>query len=574
MAQPAVRSRSESIVVRALLYRRVSTEEQAQDGESLLVQRAGTRRYAARQGWMIANEFEDVLSGTRSDRPGYGALLEEARKRHRLGQRVVIVVNTLDRFGRSLLERARCAEELRLLRVPIHSVLEGGALPDLVADILAVVAEEESRRHSTRAVESVKFMTERGWHPPGRGPWGYRWRPATPGERADGAPVSVLELDPVQAPVAREAWERLAAGASVRSIAQWIWTLGSEVLGGRGMAVCTLAAIFHAPVYVGRPEHGDPDVLARPRGRWPALVRDATWTAATRRWTGPELRPRSPREPRPRLLLTGYLRCPRCGDRMWGKWVRRPSPRYVCSRSTEGAIAGRECSASVSAGPYDSIVRGELGRMMDSARSHSSTLQRRWQEQATGIAADPGRINELEKLVEIATSRRSDAAVKFVDGEIDRRAYQMVRSSVETELAQIERELQHQRDEDTTKLPAWRNLAQDLVEWDRALDAEEIVGMRLSLQGLLVSAVPASSADGHCELRFTWTELGAALRRLLDLDAGGTDGHASMAGQHDSLMAPSSPPDWTLASPRPRWSGPSEKPRRARSREASRVGKV
>ena len=46
---------------------------------------------------------------------------------------VAVVVAALDRFGRHLLERVRCREELKSLGVETHSGREGGAVSDLIA---------------------------------------------------------------------------------------------------------------------------------------------------------------------------------------------------------------------------------------------------------------------------------------------------------------------------------------------------------------------------------------------------------------------------------------------------------
>src|SRR5215203_3943970 len=81
----------------ALIYTRVSTEEQAREGVSLDAQLAECRTYAARQGWVLGSEFQDVLSGTRDDRPAYQALLAEARRHHIEDKWAVVVVAALDR---------------------------------------------------------------------------------------------------------------------------------------------------------------------------------------------------------------------------------------------------------------------------------------------------------------------------------------------------------------------------------------------------------------------------------------------------------------------------------------------
>src|SRR5438045_9390471 len=90
-------------ITTALIYTRVSSDEQAREGVSLDAQLAACRDYAARQGWVIGGEFTDVMSGTRDDRPEYQALLGEARRLRGKGRSVAVAVARLDRFGRRLL---------------------------------------------------------------------------------------------------------------------------------------------------------------------------------------------------------------------------------------------------------------------------------------------------------------------------------------------------------------------------------------------------------------------------------------------------------------------------------------
>src|SRR5207249_4501915 len=110
----------------ALIYTRVSSDEQAKEGLSLDAQLTECRRYAAGQGWAIGGEYQDVLTGTRDDRPRYQTLLATVRTLRAGASQAVVVVATLDRFGRHLLERVRSREELKDLGVAVHSVREGG----------------------------------------------------------------------------------------------------------------------------------------------------------------------------------------------------------------------------------------------------------------------------------------------------------------------------------------------------------------------------------------------------------------------------------------------------------------
>src|SRR6185369_16916505 len=126
-------------------------------------------------------------------------------------------VAALDRFGRSIVERVRSREELKRLGVATHSVREGGEVSDLVANILASVAQEESRRLGERVLASRDHLAARGWKPSGRAPWGYVWRAANDDERQQGSPANVLDIDPITAPYIREAFDRAATSESVQS---------------------------------------------------------------------------------------------------------------------------------------------------------------------------------------------------------------------------------------------------------------------------------------------------------------------------------------------------------------------
>src|SRR4051794_16566160 len=100
-------------LVTALIYTRVSTDEQASGGLSLDAQLADCRRYAAgRDGWVLGSEYQDVLSGKRDDRPAYQRILADVRRLRAEGKRVAIVLAALDRLGRDIQERVRCWREL------------------------------------------------------------------------------------------------------------------------------------------------------------------------------------------------------------------------------------------------------------------------------------------------------------------------------------------------------------------------------------------------------------------------------------------------------------------------------
>src|SRR4051794_13642966 len=86
----------------ALLYSRVSTDEQAKEGVSLGDQDQTNRTYAARPNWIIGGEFQDVQSGTKPTRADYQRMLATARTLRLERKPVAVVVKFQDRLGRDM----------------------------------------------------------------------------------------------------------------------------------------------------------------------------------------------------------------------------------------------------------------------------------------------------------------------------------------------------------------------------------------------------------------------------------------------------------------------------------------
>ena len=82
--------------MRAILYARVSTDEQANKGYSLAQQKQALRDYAHSNGYEILDEIEDQISGAYLERPGLdrvrdlvrdgGVSLVLAQERHRISR--------------------------------------------------------------------------------------------------------------------------------------------------------------------------------------------------------------------------------------------------------------------------------------------------------------------------------------------------------------------------------------------------------------------------------------------------------------------------------------------------------
>lgn len=136
----------------AIAYYRVSTARQGESGLGLEAQSATVANYALGAGLEVAEEFTEVESGRKANRPQLAEALATAK---RMG--AVLVIAKLDRLSRNV--------------AFISTLMDSGV--DLVAcdnpnanrltlHILAAVAEEEARAISVRTKAALAAAKARG----------------------------------------------------------------------------------------------------------------------------------------------------------------------------------------------------------------------------------------------------------------------------------------------------------------------------------------------------------------------------------------------------------------------------
>jgi DNA invertase Pin-like site-specific DNA recombinase len=510
VARQSRRATEHNGVMTALIYTRVSSDEQAKEGLSLPAQLQACRRYCAEREWIIGGEHQDVLSGTRDDRAGYQAVLAEARTLTSQGRHVAVVVMRLDRFGRRLAERIRSREEFKDAGVVTHSVREGGEVNDLMANLLAVMAQEEVERLGDRIRDTREHNQQNGWHVPGRAPVGYCWRAATDEERRQGAPKSVLIVDESEAPVVREAFRLVATGEMTpRAVTMWM----AGIVTSRRVYLSSVRLMLGAAVYAGR----FPD---QSQGRWEASVDQQTWDAVQARMVSTTRGPVSGNH-----LLTSVLRCQLCGGRMSGWTTGQTWKRYRCGSFGEGGDrAVRNCTFTIGAKSIDRSVlmqvRDLLAPLATSDPALRRALERTWEQMrrpTDPLAKERARmIQKARRDAEDAKRRIGHAARLLVDGTIDRVAYGALAAQEQRRLESAERTLAGTEIgmTDAPRLPPLQDVLALLGGWAMVLTNGPIPEQRALLAALIETAVPRRLGYGNYQAEIIWTELGKALQEV------------------------------------------------------------
>ncbi len=158
--------------IRAAFYVRVSTDEQAQNGTSLDVQRDRLTAHIEAQGWTLLEGFTDEgVSGSidPDKRPALGRLLSACRS----GQVDKVVVTDADRLSRDLRHMLNVTHELTSRGVEVV-MLNTPLISELERQIRGAFAEEERRKITARMLSGIMRVAQEGYWPGGPAPFGFQ----------------------------------------------------------------------------------------------------------------------------------------------------------------------------------------------------------------------------------------------------------------------------------------------------------------------------------------------------------------------------------------------------------------
>lgn len=154
-----------------IAYYRVSTARQGRSGLGLDAQRQAVRDYLNGGSWQLTEEFTEIESGKRSDRPQLEAALSACRV-----HKATLVIAKLDRLARNV------AFVSALMEAGVDFVaVDFPQANKLTIHILAAVAEHEAQAISQRTKAALAAAKARGTVL-----GGFRGRVATDADRALG----------------------------------------------------------------------------------------------------------------------------------------------------------------------------------------------------------------------------------------------------------------------------------------------------------------------------------------------------------------------------------------------------
>jgi len=302
---------------KAVIYARVSSREQADEGYSIESQQKLLRRFAEDRGYEITAEFVDVESAKTSGREQFKAMLAHLRRHTSV---TTILCEKTDRLYRNFHDYIELDVDgggLTLVLVKENVVLskESRSHEKLVHGFKVLLAKNYIDNLKEETAKGLLEKAEQGWFPQ-QAPVGYRNNKAE----------KTIEPDPAKAAFIRRLFELFASGTYTIDTARAQITMeGLRSRTGRILSRSEIHHILSNPIYYGvfrwqgaRYDGKHEPIIDRP-------LFDAAQAAMKRH--------NKPRKTKHDFPFRGLLTCGRCGCAYTAELKKGKYVYYRCTTS-------------------------------------------------------------------------------------------------------------------------------------------------------------------------------------------------------------------------------------------------
>ncbi|MGG3918280.1 recombinase family protein [Parageobacillus thermoglucosidasius] len=225
--------------MRCVMYRRVSTDMQKEEGFSLEAQKMRLEAFALSQGWTIVDDYcDDGYSAKNMDRPALQRLIKDMQQK----KFDVVIVYRLDRLVRSVLDLHKLLKIMQKYDVMFKSATESfettTANGRLFITIVATIAEWERETIAERVFENMLERSKTGQRNGAPAPYGY--------DLVDGE----LRINEEEAKWVRFIFEKYKTHGS-QNIAKQLNQRGVKTKKGEMWSDFSVRYVLRNPIYAG-----------------------------------------------------------------------------------------------------------------------------------------------------------------------------------------------------------------------------------------------------------------------------------------------------------------------------------
>jgi len=478
--------------MRAAIYIRVSTKEQAQEGFSVSAQKNRNTSFCDSQGWEIYDYYiDDGVSAKDMDRAELQRMLKDARQK----KFDVIVVYKLDRLTRSVLDLHKILAELDQYGIKFKSVTEvydtTTATGRLFITLVAALAQWERENLAERVYFGMEEMALQGKKPGGSVCYGYKL-----------VGNGLIVPDEFQSQVVKTIFDMYERNHGIRPIQ--LFLEGAKIPPPqKHWSTTTINYILRNPFYIGkirwnlrRRNKGKTNKEIIVPGQHQPIISETQFYRVQKILD--KRRSFAPVAATSDFMFSGILKCGKCGYSMSGT-----SRKYKSVRTKYYACVNRQKNFKCDM-PYvreDVLERELIKHIQKRIELYENEID---SQEITGELENDtteDKIAELQRQLERLEMRKKKFQIMYADGEISREDYKKRMDeiySLEGQLAELLNELKIQSNDDEINVLEVLTTFQEIYY---TLDAEE--RKVLCQETFRTIIVNTENVGGRTELAFS-----------------------------------------------------------------------
>ena len=415
---------------KAIIYCRVSSDEQAKGG-SLKYQADALTRYCKSNGIEVVDVYREDYSAKTFDRPEMKEICKKYLRKRKEVEVDTLLVLRWNRFTRDNTEGWEYISKFRKYGIEVNAVEEhidfNVAESKIMLSVYLSMAEVDNDKRSKATKDGIHQALVDG-KCPGLAPYGYV-------NKRTGKHECWIEFSPKEADFVRRAFRRVAYGVEVPTL---VW----KDLESQGMKVSesTFFRILRNRFYTGLvfvPEYGDAPARYV-KGRHEPLTDSKTFELVQDRLDGMRDRtePEVKKVPDDTFFMRSFLRCPHCGNTVYGSFSKGRSKRYAyyhCNYCGKYRISAEEANDNMTRflsnlHPNEAVMALYEAILLDLQNEQAQLSKEEREQMKKDLVSTETRIRKIQD--------------KWLEGTLDDDSFKMLNSRMIAEKHDIELRLE------------------------------------------------------------------------------------------------------------------------------------
>ena len=419
----------------AVIYCRVSTEEQAKEGLSVESQELSCRRKAEEEGYSILEVIKDEgKSGGNIKRPGIQRILRLIAEKETLN--AIYITNT-DRLSRNVADHIFLTDLFRKNKIDLKSITQpkmDDSAASITMDVMMATFNQFHRLNTGEKVKTTMCEKAKAGYFPGKAPIGYK-NVSYPNVSERFA-RKVVEIDDEVAPLIREAFRLYSTGNyNIFDLSDILYEKGLRTRVGTKTFHSQMGTILKNRFYLGELHWGGVNLT---EAKHKPLIDIDLFERVQKVFSGHNHH--ACRKRKFTWLLNGFIRCYKHGSRYTAEWhlkkkiayyhcTQSGCPRYIEINKLEEMVADKFKTLEFSQDFIDLVLEKVRNIFYDRRQSYDSKRQ--------------GLVNQriaFEAKMRVAENKLLDKVISDEDFTRIRNELKVELTGIDDKIVQLQRE--------------------------------------------------------------------------------------------------------------------------------------